>query len=108
MTDSSSLRRASVLVHGVLAGELMELADGSFRFEYLAGYSGPPVSLTMPCDRRVHDFKRFPPFFEGLLPEGEMLESLLRQYKIDRHDLFPQLLVVGGDMVGAVTVEAAL
>lgn len=108
MTDSSSLRRASVLVHGVLAGELMELADGSFRFEYLAGYSGPPVSLTMPCDRRVHDFKRFPPFFEGLLPEGEMLESLLRQHKIDRHDLFSQLLVVGGDMVGAVTVEAAL
>jgi len=33
-----------------------------------------------------------------------MLEGLLRQCKIDRTDLFGQLLAVGGDTVGAVTV----
>ena len=35
-----------------------------------------------------------------------MLEGLLRQHKIDAHDRLAQLLVVGGDLVGAVTVEA--
>jgi serine/threonine-protein kinase HipA len=52
----------------------------------------------------VFTFAGFPPFFEGLLPEGEMLEGLLRQRKIDRSDLFSQLVAVGGDTVGAVTV----
>lgn len=35
-----------------------------------------------------------------------MLEGLLRQMKIDRNDLLTQLITVGGDMVGNVTVEA--
>ncbi len=42
---------------------------------------------------------------EGLLPEGEMLGGLLRQLKIDAKDLFSQLMAVGRDLVGAVTVE---
>lgn len=106
-SDDAPVRRARVLVHGVAAGFLVELPDSSYRFEYLPGYQGPPVSLTMPTIRRVWRFEGFPPFFEGLLPEGEMLEGLLRQRKIDRDDLFSQLLAVGRDLVGAVTVEAA-
>ena len=58
----------------------------------------------MPVSRRDHPFDRFPPFFEGLLPEGEMLEGLLRQRKLDREDMFGQLLAVGEEVVGAVTV----
>ena len=46
-------------------------------------------------------------FFDGLLPEGEMPEGLLRQHKIDAHDRLAQLLVVGGDLVGAVTAAAS-
>jgi len=33
------------------------------------------------------------------------LEALLRAVKLDRHDHFAQLLAVGRDLVGAVTVE---
>ncbi len=36
-----------------------------------------------------------------------MLEALLRQAKIDKNDLMSQLIAVGGDMVGNVTVEAS-
>ncbi|MFW5877858.1 MAG: HipA N-terminal domain-containing protein, partial [bacterium] len=43
--------------------------------------------------------------FEGLLPEGIQLEGLLKFNKIDRNDLFSQLMAVGDDMVGAVTVK---
>jgi serine/threonine-protein kinase HipA len=59
----------------------------------------------MPLRNTIYDFEIFPPFFEGLLPEGIMLEALLRKYKIARNDYFAQLILVGQDVVGAVTIE---
>ena len=100
------MRRAAVSMHGMAAGILEEIEKGSkYTFTYSDEYDGPPISQTMPVVQRWYEFDRFPPFFEGLLPEGEMLEGLLRQAKIDRSDCFGQLLAVGGDLVGAVTVE---
>ena len=61
----------------------------------------------MPTNQSVYLYDRFPPFFEGLLPEGMMLEGLLRQTKIDRSDYLDQLIAVGEDLVGNVTVEAS-
>ena len=74
-------------------------------FFYLEEYKGESVSLTMPLSQREYTFNTFPPFFDGVLPEGMMLDALLRQQKIDRNDLFGQLVTVGRDLVGAVTVE---
>jgi serine/threonine-protein kinase HipA len=100
------MQRAEVFVHSQLAGILEEIMLGSeYRFIYREGYSGSPVSLTMPITDTPYTYNRFPTFFEGLLPEGYNLEALLRVYKIDRNDLFRQLFVVGMDMVGAVTVR---
>ncbi len=62
------------------------------------------MSLTMPVAAGAFTFDRFPPYFEGVLPEGVMLEGLVRSLKIDRNDFFSQLLATGGDLVGAVTV----
>lgn len=100
------MNRARVSVNGMLAGVLEQLDNGAYRFIYEENYQGPPVSLTMPVIKREYDYTAFPPFFEGLLPEGEMLEALLRKYKIDRKNYFEQLLKVGRDVVGAVTIEA--
>jgi serine/threonine-protein kinase HipA len=100
------MRTAKVFVCGIEAGYLSEvLFEKEYRFEYSADYSGYPVSLTMPVNRKVFVFNSFPPFFDGLLPEGNQLEGLLKQGKVDRNDLFSQLLMVGNDMVGAVTVK---
>ncbi len=99
------MRRAYVSLNGIKAGLLEELKAGKYQFTYFDGYHGAPVSLTMPLINKVYDFDVFPPFFEGLLPEGIMLEALLRKYKIDRNDYFGQLIRVGQDVVGAVTVE---
>ena len=93
-------------MHGLLAGILEELNPREkYRFRYFSKYEGPSISLTMPKEQAEYSYDRFPPFFEGLLPEGDMLEGLLRQLKIDRDDLFSQLVAVGREMVGAVTVE---
>src|SRR3990167_4645232 len=99
------MRKAQVWVHGIEAGLLEELATNSYRFTYLADYQGAPVSLMMPIKKNSYEFNQFPSFFEGLLPEGIMLEALLRKYKLDKNDYFGQLLIVGHDVVGAVTIE---
>lgn len=100
------MRRAKVFVHGVEAGVLEELKRGSeYTFRYSEGYQGDPVSLTMPIVQKRFRYEQFPPFFEGVLPEGIMLDSLLRQKKLDKDDYFGQLVAVGDDLVGAVTVK---
>ena len=103
------MRKAKVFVNYMEAGILTELNFGNkYVFEYTEGYSGMPVSLTMPLSDKVHEFSSFPPFFEGLLPEGHQLEGLLKFGKVDRNDFFAQLLAVGDDMLGNVTVKEVL
>lgn len=99
-------RKADVFMHDRHAGVLVEVAPRrAYRFTYDALYDGPPVSLTAPVRQEPYEYDTFPPFLEGLLPEGYNLEALLRALKIDRNDHFSQLLTVGKDMVGAVTVQ---
>lgn len=101
------MRKARIFVGGRAAAVLEELDLGrKYRLIYESAYDGPPVSLTMPVSALAYEFDRFPPFFDGLLPEGVMLDGLLRQKKIDAHDYFGQLVAVGHELVGAVTVEA--
>jgi len=97
-------RRAEVYQQGRLAGYLEELGGSSWRFSYLPEYDGLAVSLTMPKRMEPYLFSRFPPLFDGLLPEGHQLEALLRKHKIDRNDLFGQLMIVGEDLVGSLSL----
>ena len=100
------MRRADVSMHSMPAGILEEIEAGEkYRFTYFKKYKGPSIALTMPVNRKVFVFDRFPPFFDGLLPEGVLLEGLLRQCKIDKFDYLSQLIAVGNDLVGAVTVQ---
>lgn len=99
------MKRAEIFQQASSAGILEELDGGRWRFTYADGYAGEPVSLTMPVAQAVHEFDRFPPAFEGVLPEGIQLEAMLRRYKLDRTDLFGQLIVAGQDLVGSLTVK---
>lgn len=99
------MKRAEVYQQAGLAGILEELEGRRWGFTYADRYSGEPVSLTMPVAQVVHEFDQFPPAFEGLLPEGMQLEAMLRRYKLDRSDLFGQLIVAGQDLVGSLTVK---
>jgi serine/threonine-protein kinase HipA len=101
------MRKAYILVKNVYAGDLWETESG-FRLQYLADYTGEPISLNMPVRSDPYNYPGFPPFFDGLLPEGIQLEGLLKMRKIDRLDYFSQLLAVGKDMVGDVTVLSAI
>lgn len=98
------MRRCEVMMHNKITGILEETEQG-FSFYYQAEYDGQPISLTMPVQTKEYTFTSFPPFFDGLLPEGVQLDAMLRLKKLDRDDLFGQLIAVGADLVGAVTVK---
>jgi serine/threonine-protein kinase HipA len=99
------MRKAIIFVHDKRAGILIENSTNDYQFTYDDNYEGEPVSLTMPLINKNYSFTKFPSFFEGLLPEGIMLEGLLKIGKIDKNDYFSQLVATGNDLVGAVTVK---
>jgi len=100
------MRKAKIFVRGNEAGTLTELIQGKeYVFEYLNEYDGTEISRTMPTNIKIYKFDKFPPFFDGLLPEGIQLEGLLKIRKIDNNDLLSQLIAVGEDLVGVVTVK---
>ena len=99
------MSKAEIYQQGTLAGILEELDRNRYRLVYASGYRGQPISLALPVRETPYEFDKFPPIFEGLLLEGMQLEAMLRQYKIDRKDLFKQLVTVGQDVVGSLTVK---
>ena len=102
-------RKAKVFVKGAEAGTLTELSQSKeYVFEYFEDYNGLEVSRTMMPHKRKYTYNKFPPFFEGLLPEGVQLDGLLNIKKIDKDDLFSQLMAVGDELVGVITVEEVL
>ena len=107
MTDSDTrvLRRAAIFQSGTLAGHLQEEEDGGWAIEYVEEYAGTPISLTLPLRKEPYIFEEFPAVLDGLLPEGEQLEALLKKQKIDRNDCFTQLVTLGQDLVGSLSVS---
>lgn len=100
------MRKVKVLVSEAEAGVLEELEPGKhYAFRYNDEYHGEPVSLTLPVKQREFRFDRFPAFFDAFLPEGISLEVFLQREKLDKGDLFGQLLAIGGNHVGAVSVK---
>jgi serine/threonine-protein kinase HipA len=99
------MRKAEIYQQRTLAGILEEVDRNTYRFVYHSGYRGEPISLALPVREEPYEFKKFPPIFEGLLPEGLQLEAMLRKYKIDKNDMFRQLVTVGEDVVGSLRVK---
>lgn len=92
-----------VFVGGTFAGNLERLEAG-FRFQYNPDYQGPPVFLNLPLRVGSKFWDAFPPGFDGLLPEGVLLEQLLVAGKLDRTDKWGQLKAVGRDVTGFLTL----
>jgi serine/threonine-protein kinase HipA len=75
-----------VFMHNELAGYLTETEDGySFIYDvnYLTGSVAKPVSLTLPLQDKPFESKTLFPFFDGLIPEGWLLEIAGKNWKLD-------------------------
>jgi serine/threonine-protein kinase HipA len=101
-------KSALVYLHDERTGILSELDDGGFRFVYDANYvdrpGARPVSQTLPVRADAYESDSLHPFFDGLIPEGWLLEVTLKNWKIDPQDRFGILLAVGHDCIGAVRI----
>lgn len=101
-------RTAYVYVRNNYAGELNEIDSGySFQYneDYLEAFTSTAVSLTLPFKKEPYLSKTLFPFFDGLIPEGWLLEVVVRNWKIDHKDRFGLLLVACKDCVGNVSIS---
>lgn len=95
--------KLSIYVGDRLAGYLIKESE-LYAFEYLQGYDGPTVFLGWELDLQRREWREFPPAFDGLLPEGVLLDQLLAKHKLDKADKWNQLRVVGRDLSGFISV----
>jgi len=101
------MSKALVLYKGKRAGILEETDEGyEFRYnkEYLADADADPVSLTLPLSEKPYKSPVLFPFFDGLIPEGWLLDVVLRNTDISELDRFSLLLLCCKDCIGAVSV----
>lgn len=101
------MKRAEVYYKNSLTGILAE-TDAGYEFCYLKDYleskNAKPVSLTLPLtDKPYHSNVLFP-FFDGLIPEGWLLDVALRNTDISYLDRMSLLLLCCKDCIGAVSV----
>ena len=102
------MKRAVVLLRGIKTGILTEDEHG-YTFEYDTDYlmSDNPeaVSLTLPLSDKPYRDKVLFPFFDGLIPEGWLLNVVAHNWKMDRNDRFGILLVACRDPIGNVSIR---
>lgn len=101
------MKQAQVWMYDRLAGILTEDETGfTFQYadEYLHTEGARAVSLTLPITAMpYHDTVLFP-FFDGLIPEGWLLNIAERSWKINQRDRMSLLLACCKDCIGAVSV----
>jgi serine/threonine-protein kinase HipA len=103
------MRRGEIYYDDVPAGILTETDDGEYTFTYHDAYieKHPDQFLTfsMPVTKTVYRDKRLFSFFDGLIPEGWLLDIASKSWKINLNDRMGLLLACCQNCIGAVSVN---
>ena len=101
------MKCALVYYKELLAGRLTEGDDG-FRFrydgEYLRNPEAKAISLTLPLREEAYESEVLFPFFDGLIPEGWLLEIAQQNWKLNLRDRMALLLACCRDCIGVVSI----
>lgn len=102
------MRQGLVYYKDWVAGVITETDEGEYNFQYDAQYISEhpdkPISLTMPVTTQSYSENRLFPFFEGLIPEGWLLDIASKNWKINKNDRMGLLLACCRNCIGAVSV----
>lgn len=102
-------RAGQVFYQDILAGIIQENEDG-YTFQYDDLYLQQPhpqdISLTLPLSYERYFSKILFPFFDGLIPEGWLLNIAIDNWKLNPKDRMGLLLSVCSDCIGAVSIKA--
>lgn len=101
------MRQAQVFYKNSLAGFITENDEGYlFQYDkkYLNDQNPKPISLTLPLQKEPYESKILFPFFDGLIPEGWLLNIAVSNWKINPRDRFGLLFTLCRDCIGCVSV----
>lgn len=101
-------REGTVLYKGIKAGMIWQDENG-YWFEYDEQYrhsGNQPVSLTLPFQKQPYHSHTMLPFFDGLIPEGWLLDIAVKNWKLNPNDRMQLLLTICKDCLGAVSIES--
>lgn len=105
-----TFRKAYVYVRDTYAGVLSE-TDSGYTFSYDRAYmlraDATAVSLTLPLREEVYSSSTLFSFFDGLIPEGWLLNVISRNWKLLPTDRFGLLLKACKDPIGNVSIMEA-
>jgi serine/threonine-protein kinase HipA len=103
------MRQGKVYYDEIFAGIITETDDGEYQFsydsKYIEQYPGQEITFSMPVSDKVYYEKRLFPFFEGLIPEGWLLDIATESWKINPNDRMGLLLACCSNCIGAVSVK---
>lgn len=103
------MRKAEVYYQNELAGILTETDDGHYIYEYVDNYiihfPKQFISFTMPVNYEKYEDKKLFSFFEGLIPEGWLLEIAYKSWKINQNDRMGLLMACCQNCIGAVSIK---
>ncbi len=103
------MRKANIYYKDILAGVLSETDDGDYIFKYdniyITNHPLQFITFTMPVREEAYTEKHLFSFFEGLIPEGWLLNIASKNWKININDRMGLLLACCKNCIGAVSVE---
>lgn len=103
------MRQAIVKYNNIKAGLLTEDDNGEYFFVYDEGYAHAYpkqfITFQMPVTTTPYTSKRLFPFFDGLIPEGWLLNIAVETWRINRNDRMGLLLACCQSTIGAVSIH---
>ena len=101
------MRSARIMYRERVAGWLTEDDDGyafTYDADYLRSGGAESVSLTLPLTAEPYKSNVLFPFFDGLIPEGWLLNITTKNWKVNPNDRMGLLMACCKDCIGAVGV----
>ena len=101
------MRQGEIWVNNELAGILTEDENSynyCYKAEYLKSKEVSAISLTLPLQEEIFYSENLFPFFDGLIPEGWLLDIAHKNWKINPRDRMGLLLATCRDCIGNISV----
>lgn len=101
------MKQGLVYKKDIITGRIWEDENGySFQYneEYLLNPIYGAVSRTLPLRSEIFNDKTMLPFFDGLIPEGWLLQIAIENWKLNPRDRMSLLLTLCNDCIGDISI----
>ena len=102
------MKKGFVYKKEILAGIIWEDEEG-YHFQYDKSYLAKPkngeVSKTLPLREKEYKNENMIPFFDGLIPEGWLLQIAVDNWKLNPRDRMTLLLTLCQNNIGDISIR---